>query len=169
MLTHPYSLWTPLAPQEALERLGNGITPTRVWRLGFIDPQTPYTGAVIGSAVRLAYDDGRRNSWRWTFQGDVVSTETGTWLVGTVGPHAFVPAFSAVWVGGVSLFLLFGTIGFVSDLVTNHGFGWWPLVLVPIGMLKFFVILTQFASRAAGREWRLMDDWLRDLLEVPQR
>ena len=109
-----------------------------------------------------------RNSWRYEFTGAITVNGPGGWLSGTVGPPVFIPAFSALWFGLVSIFFIGGTIGFLTDAVSGHGFGLLPFVLIPAVMLGAFVIITEMGARISAKEWERMEQWLRLLLDVPE-
>jgi ascorbate-specific PTS system EIIC-type component UlaA len=107
------------------------------------------------------------NSWRLRFQGQIVADGAGTRLTGTLGPNGFIPVFSAIWLGFVSLFFLGGLIGLFSDLAGGHNaISLLPFVLVPAAMIAGFFAITEIGTRLARAEWAMMDHWLRQLLEV---
>lgn len=108
-----------------------------------------------------------RNSWRFVFEGTIYQDGAGTRLAGTLGPNAFIPVFSAIWIGFVSLFLIVGFVGFVSNLATGHGASLAPFVLIPLLMLTMFVGISEVGTRSARLEWHAMERWLRTLIEVP--
>ena len=164
MLRHPLELPSSLVPDDALAVLRENVAPIPVVSFGGIGGGTTFKGRIVGSSVRLTQHSGNRNSWRFVFEGTVLPTTSGSLLKGTVGPVKFVPVFSAIWLGGVTLFLLGGVIGVFAVSVTGHGNAPWPLVLVPAAMFCFFFLLTEFAGRAAANEWASMEHWLRDLL-----
>jgi hypothetical protein len=168
-LRRPYALWSPLTPQEMAERLARNLTPMRQFRFGFRRGGTPYRGRVSGWYVSLfAGSAGQRNSWATSFEGNIAVNGPGSWLTGTIGPNAFVPVFSAIWLGFVFLFFLGGLIGFISDAVTGHGFSFLPFVLIPALMMSIFFAMIEFGARSAQNDWQRMDRWLRSLLEVPE-
>ena len=164
MLRRPFELQSSLAPESALAVLRENVAPIPVVSFGGISGGTPFKGKIKGASVRLTKHSGNRNSWRLIFVGGVAPTETGSALRGTIGPMTFVPVFSAIWLGGVTLFLLGGVIGVITVSATGHGDAPWPLVPIPAAMLCFFFLLTEFAGRAASNEWASMSDWLEGLL-----
>ena len=149
-------------------RLSTNLAPDRTFSLGFRGQDASYRGTVTGWSVRMSAVSGlQRNSWRSVFEGGIYSEERGTWLIGTTGPVTFVPVFSAIWFGFVSLFFVGGLVGLVVDASTGHATVAPQFVLIPLAMMAFFVVLTEFASSSAHREWVGMDLWVRKLLEVP--
>ena len=155
LLRQPYALWSPLPPDEALRRLSQNLTPPT--RGGFSRPAgSTCEGTVVGSAVRMSGGGSTtRNSWRRSFDGRIVVNGPGCWLTGTVGPNSSVAVFSAIWLGGVSLFFIGGSIGYITDAATGHGYASLPFVLIPMAMIVFFFVLTEGATRAAVSEYPL--------------
>jgi hypothetical protein len=168
MLRHPYQLWTPLDAYQTASKLFQNLAPLRQFSLGAPSPTSRVQGSVSGWSVRLVAVGQMRNSWRYEFIGGITVNGPGCWLTGTVGPPGSIPGFSAAWFGFVSLFFIAGSIGFLSDAVTGHGFGLLPFVLIPGFMLIFFVVLTELAARFAAKEWERTEQWLRLLLDVPE-
>jgi hypothetical protein len=168
LLRRPYAFWSPLPSEEVATRLSRNLAPERQFSLGFGGPGMAYRGTVSGWSVHLsARGTGQGNSWRTVFDGGIVAGEQGSWLTGSIGPVAFVPVFSCIWLGLVSLFFVIGVIGLLSDLSTGRGASFLPFVLIPAGMMAFFFVMTEFGSRTSQNEWEKMDLWLRRLLEVP--
>jgi hypothetical protein len=99
---------------------------------------------------------------------DPKGTDHGDLPHGTVGPPAFIPAFSALWLGFVSVFFIGGSIGFLTDALTGHGFGLLPFVLIPALMLGMFIVITEMGARISAKEWERMEQWLRLLLDGPE-
>jgi hypothetical protein len=168
MLRHPYHLWTPLDAYEAASKLSENLAPVRQFSFGAFSPTSRFRGSVSGWSVRLVAAGQGRNSWRYEFTGDITVNVLGCWLSGTVGPPAFVPAFSTLWFGFVLLLFIGGSIGFLTDAVSGHGFGLFPLVPIPALMLGAFIVITETASRVSAKEWERMEQWLRLLLDVPE-
>lgn len=168
MLRHPFQLWTPLDAYETASKLSQNLAPLRQFSLGVLSPASQFRGSVSGWSLRLVATGQMRNSWRYEFLGGISVSGAGCWLTGTVGPPGFIPVFSAMWFGFVSLFFIGGSIGFLSDAVTGHGFGLLPFVLIPGVMLVGFMVLTEFAARSAAKEWEQTEQWLRLLLDVPE-
>ncbi|HTW97602.1 MAG TPA: hypothetical protein VMD59_02435 [Acidimicrobiales bacterium] len=150
-------------------KLSQNLAPVRQFSLGVLSPRSAFQGTVSGWSVRLVAAGETRNSWCYEFLGGItVGGGPGCWLTGTLGPPSFVRVFSTLWLGFVSLFFVGGSIGFVSDAVTSHGFALLPFVLIPAFMLCGFVVVTETASRSAAKEWDRMEQWLRRLLDVPK-
>lgn len=167
LLRRPYRLWSPLEADEVVRRLGAALAPVPPTSVGLRRPAAPYQGSAAGGVVHLVCAADARNAWRYEFDGDVVVEGPGSWLAGRLGPPGLVPVLSALWVGAVALLLLVAAVGLVVDLATSHGWSVAPFVLIPAGMLAFFVVLVEVASRSAAADWRRMEDWLCRLLDVP--
>ena len=121
-----------------------------------------------GPWVQLGYVGPTRNSWRFVFEGRIVAEGSETRLTGTLGPIRFVAAFSAMWLGFVSLFFFGGLVGLFVELASGKdAVSVLPFVLIPAGMIIGFFALTEFASRSARAEWSIMERWLQQLLEAP--
>ena len=163
----PFSLWSPLPPEEVAARLAQNLTPFRQFGFG-LGRRPPYQGSVSGSWVQLGYVGPTRNSWRFVFEGRIVAEGSETRLTGTLGPIRFVAAFSAMWLGFVSLFFFGGLVGLFVELASGKdAVSVLPFVLIPAGMIIGFFALTEFASRSARAEWSIMERWLQQLLEAP--
>jgi hypothetical protein len=136
--------------------------------MGFPSMQTVFQGWVSPPRFEMrARGPFGRNSWRWLFEGQVNISQPGSWLVGTVGPTGSVAVFSAIWLSFVSLFFILGAAGLVTNLVTHHGAGLLPFVLIPGAMLIAFLAITNLGWRISRSEWRSLEQWLWELLEIP--
>ncbi len=162
---HAYILWSPLTPVEVSLRLSQNLTPAKLLAVGFVGSAVEVQGVVPTWSVSVSHRSGFRNSGRFIFRGLVGAGERGTWLTGDVGPDLFAPVFSIIWFSFVTLFLVAGLIGLITDLATDHGTVYLPLVLFPAAMLCFFVVLIEVMTRFATTEWKSTDRWLRNLLE----
>jgi hypothetical protein len=166
---HGTAIWTVDQPARAgfLARSARNLAPEETFSFGLASKEPVLRGSVSGRAVRLLAGSGGRNSWRLNFEGGIVVNGPGCWLTGMLGPSSFTPGFSALWLGFVSLFFLGGTVGFVTDLATGHGFALLPACLIPAVMLVGFFAITESGAKNAQSEWARTDLWLRSLLEVP--
>jgi hypothetical protein len=154
-----------MTPLEVSTRLSQYLAPEKLLAIGFVGSVVEDRGIVPTWSVSISRRSGYRNSGRFIFKGTVGAGERGTWLTGNVGPSQAVPALAIAWFIFVSLFLVSGLIGFITDEVTNHGSAYLPLVLVPSAMLLFFVVLIEVMAKIATAEWRSADRWLRKLLD----
>jgi hypothetical protein len=67
------------------------------------------------------------------------------------------------------LFLIGGCIGLISDAATGHGLSLLPFVLIPFVMIAFFFALTGKATNSARSDWNRMENWLSQLLDLPDQ
>lgn len=164
----PYSLWSPLPPEEVAARLVRDLAPLRQFDVGF-GRRAPYRRSISGARVRLmCMGSSMQNSWRLVFDGTIAPEGPGTRLTGSLGPNQVTVVFSAVWIGFVGLFFLGGLIGLFVKLASGHTpVAFLPFVLIPGAMTAGFFGLTEIATRSARAEWAMMDKWLRQLLAVP--
>ena len=169
LLKQPYILRTSFSDSEVNTVLRNIVSP---WRLAAVFGGGQ--GALIGrvqpsGATFRARSSGQNNSWRWIFEGHVQQIESGSVLVGSVGPNRFTPVFSAIW---TAPFFIFGAIiigTFLSRLVQfqlSKLFLGAQFALIPLGSLSFYFALTEFASRSAAKEWGEIDVLLRTVLHA---
>jgi hypothetical protein len=165
LLRHEVRIWSPLPPRQAIARLHDQLSAPRTYPFGWARAGSPYTGWVTQWNVRASYASGSNNSWRWIFVGAVYADDSGTWLIGMVGPSSFVPAFSVLWCGVVGIVGVLGAVVTITDLVTRHSTEGLPILLIPLAMLVFFGVLTEFASRLAASGWDRLEQRLRALLE----
>jgi len=172
LLRHELRIDSPLSPADAAARLGRALTPRRrasPFSMGGPPggAEAAYSGSVAQWRVSASYLGGYNNSWRWSFDGAIYTSPGGSTLAGTVGPVAFIPVFSAVWAGFVSLFLVGGLVGEVSALVQHKGFAALAVLVIPAVMMCGFVAMTEFGARAAASGWSRMEQRLRAVLEAP--
>lgn len=163
---HLFLLSSPLPVATVVDRLNQNLTKETNFSRGYIGKVGPFAEGPQSWPVRLSFRGSVHSSWRYIFIGTIYADETGTELAGTLGPIDFVYGFSLVWLGGVTLFFVFGFIGLVSDVATGQGWAYLPLVLVPLAMMAAFVVMTKFATRSALSEWDRMLKWLTELLDL---
>ena len=109
---------------------------------------------------------GVRNSWRPVLRGHLEPAGTGSRLVGTLGWHPVVKAFTVVWFGAANCVFL----GFVVRVVALAWNGDATgddvlLCLVPLAFIVFFVGLNAWAIRAGRGEAKYLRSWLVERLQ----
>jgi cation transporter-like permease len=106
--------------------------------------------------------------WSLELRGSIVAADAGSWLRGRIGPPAFVLLLAAVFLGCGSAFFLGGLAALLTHLASGRpALSLLPFVLIPAGMLAWFVLVMVVGARAAKRDWSLVDRWLRSLLDAP--
>jgi hypothetical protein len=107
-VTTRHRFTTQLSVEECRERLKRDTSPAPAFQFAMPDRETFYC-KFSGHGFRLyALTGAWRNSMMPFFCGRLRSTEAGTILEGTMGPHAIVKAFMWVWfsIAGFMLFLI---------------------------------------------------------------
>lgn len=110
---------------------------------------------------------GVRNSWRPVLRGRLEPAGAGSRLVGTLGWHPAVKAFSALWLGAVSCFFLgfvvrAGVLAWNGNATGEEAL----LCLVPLAFIVFFVGLNAWAIRVGRDEARYLRSWLAERLQT---
>jgi hypothetical protein len=162
----PVAVQSPLSVEEAVARLDAGLSRS-LWRL----PTTPsiirVRGEVAPEYVRLTPYSGGRNSWRPVLDGRIVASPAGgSELVGTIGLHAGVRVFCALWFGGVILFQAVFIIAALRHLMTQGSAELVGPAFIPLLMLAFGVALTSFGFWSGARDERYLLAWLRSRLDA---
>jgi hypothetical protein len=162
----PFALRSPLPPATVIDRLNQNLTKETNFSKGYIGKVGPFSDGSQSWPVRLSFRGLTYSSWRFIFKGSVGADDAGTLLTGTLGPIEFVFFFSLVWLGGVTAFFLGGCIGIVSEIANGHGVAYLPLMLIPLAMIALFFVLTGLATTKARSDWRRMEKWLTELLDL---
>lgn len=88
-------LISPLSREECVRRLSS--------KTGTAWDGTAVIGSVGETAFRLRKRISYRNSFQASLSGKLIDDRQGTRLHCSGGPHPFVTAFLAVWIGGVPI------------------------------------------------------------------
>jgi len=168
LLRERYEVWSPLPPSEVTGRLARDLIPGGPYTLRPPFRRGGFQGTATERYVRML---NRRtmgnNSWQFVFEGVVAADPPGTVLTGDVGPSGFTRVFSGIWCTIVVVVFVVGVVGTITEFATGKTVTLVPAIFVPLGMLTFFVALTEVGARSARRDWDELDRWLRWLLEVP--
>ena len=122
-------------------------------------------GRVGNRAISLqAARIGVRNSWRPVLRGRLEAAGAGTRLVGKLGWHPAVKAFSAVWVG-IAFGIFVVSTGFAAAAANPRAL---LFSLVPLGFVAFFVGLTALCIRLSRGEETYLRSWLIERLQTAE-
>jgi len=168
----PYQLCSSLPAEEVLGRLDLELDPESRTQFGLsrmrrARPLAIYRGRVQGASVRMScFASGVFNSSRIVFEGHVTREDAGSRLEGTIGPQRSVSSFLTLWFGIILGCLLISAAVLVYEVVAAVALGALLWVGAFAGMFVLALVGSKAATNAAVAEWRGMDEWLRDILEV---
>jgi hypothetical protein len=127
-------------------------------------------GKVSRRRVRLAaIRPGVRNSWRPILRGKLTADDGGCRLVGGIGWHPLVRAFTAVCLGLLATFFGRGLASALSSRSSGDTTGELhalAFLAISLAFGVFFVVLASVASRWGRKDEEYLREWLVHKLEV---
>jgi hypothetical protein len=141
---------TPLKLEDAVRSISEKIyVPTGFWdRILHGTDGKPFTGTVAGLNFEIRRLIGYRNSFLPTLHGKFVEGDPVRLEV-RMRLQPVVIVFSVIWLGFVFLFLFPAALAFFRQPEKNL-----PMILIPLGMILFFVVMANAAFRFEVRKAR---------------
>jgi hypothetical protein len=136
---------------EAVQALRATVEPRKLFRLSF-SREKPFQGEVTGAGFRISRIILYRNAFLPAINGTIEPALNGSLIHIRMGLGPFTTLFSIVWLSGV------GLIG--SSLLLQVS---WrlilaqPLMLMPMGMVAFFLLLANGSFwTEAGKQKKML-------------
>jgi hypothetical protein len=126
-------------------------------------------GRVGQDRIRLQGAKIGGNSWRPILHARLEPAGSGSRLVGVLAMPAFLKAFTALWLGGVSLFFLIFVAHAVTLAITGDASaGTFLICLLPLAMLLAGLGISKVGITVGRDEASYLRSWLAEQLQTPR-
>ncbi len=135
-----------------METLQEHVEPRKWIRWGWSRDHKPFQGEVTEEGFKTSRVIHYRNSFLPYLAGKFEQGPLGTAVRVKMQLHPFVILFGIIWVGFVAQFFLLGLRGVWNNPEATREIG--GFLLIPLGMLLFFYLLTTLAFKYEARKAR---------------